>query len=68
MSVEKKSFKKFKNYQFLLARKLGNDELISAFIRRIQNATDEKLKMFEEENTKKHKEFIVSEKLAVILN
>lgn len=47
-------------YQFLMARKLGNDEMIEEFIQRIHNATEEKRKIFEEENIQKHNEFIVS--------
>lgn len=43
-----------------MARKLGNDEMIEEFIQRIHNATEEKRKIFEEENIQKHDEFIVS--------
>lgn len=43
-----------------MARKLGNDEMIEEFIQRIHNATEEKRKIFEEENIQKHNEFIVS--------
>lgn len=41
-------------------RKLGNDELISSFVQRIDNATEVQFLNFQQENSEKRKIFIVS--------
>lgn len=40
--------------------KLGSDDMISSFIHRIENATEEQFFSFQQENTEKQKIFIVS--------
>lgn len=41
-------------------RKLGSEDLISSFIRRIDNATEDQFLDFQRENDEKRKIFIVS--------
>lgn len=40
--------------------KLGSDDMISSFINRIENKTEEEFLSFQEENNEKQKTFIVS--------
>ncbi|XP_055310893.1 uncharacterized protein LOC129573813 [Sitodiplosis mosellana] len=44
--------------QFLRKRKLGSDDLISSFVRRIENTTEERFLDFQLENNEKRKAFI----------
>ena len=46
--------------QYLQKRKLGSDDLISSFVRRIENTTEENFLRFQQENDEKRKTFIVS--------